>query len=64
MGLFSDYKNLPQVGPVRSARDQFFQLILPWEMLYLVFIGHIGYCRFNKNENRTDFSIPGSFWQI
>ena len=38
MGLFSDYKNLPQVGPVRSARDQFFQLILPWEMLYV----HIG----------------------
>ena len=38
MGLFSDYKSLPQVGPVRSARDQFFQLILPWEMLYV----HIG----------------------
>ncbi|MEG1407464.1 MAG: DUF3048 domain-containing protein, partial [Ruthenibacterium sp.] len=24
MGLFPDYAKMPQVGPVRSARDQFF----------------------------------------
>ncbi|MEG2672895.1 MAG: DUF3048 domain-containing protein [Ruthenibacterium sp.] len=38
MGLFPDYAKMPQVGPVRSARDQFFQLILPYQPLYV----HIG----------------------
>ncbi len=36
--LFKDYHTLPQVCPVRSARDQFFQLILPWQPIYV----HIG----------------------
>lgn len=27
--LFTDYRDLPEICPVRSARDQFFQLILP-----------------------------------
>ena len=36
--LYSDYRNLPEICPVRSARDQFFQLILPLQPLYV----HIG----------------------
>ncbi|MEG1477696.1 MAG: DUF3048 domain-containing protein, partial [Oscillospiraceae bacterium] len=38
MALFEDYKNLPDVGPVRSARDQFFRLVMPYWPLYV----HVG----------------------
>lgn len=35
MPIFQDYSAIGEVGPVRSGRDQFFQLILPWQMLYV-----------------------------
>ncbi len=35
MALFSDYTETPQIGPIRSARDQFFQLILPFQAFYI-----------------------------
>ena len=35
MPLFNDYKDIEELGPVRSGRDQFFQLILPWQALYI-----------------------------
>lgn len=38
MGLFGNYEVLGDVGPVRSARDQFFRLIMPFQPLYV----HIG----------------------
>lgn len=38
IALFSDYKNLPVVGPVRSARDQFVQMMFPSSCLYV----HVG----------------------
>lgn len=38
MALFENYKTLDDVGPVRSARDQFLQLIMPYQPLYC----HIG----------------------
>ena len=38
MGLFGNYEALDSVGPVRSARDQFFRLIMPFQPLYV----HIG----------------------
>ena len=38
MGLFENYETLGDVGPVRSARDQFFRLIMPFQPLYV----HIG----------------------
>ncbi|WP_394965976.1 DUF3048 domain-containing protein, partial [Candidatus Allofournierella excrementigallinarum] len=31
MALFTDYNNIPDIGPIRSARDQFFRLVLPWQ---------------------------------
>lgn len=36
--LYTDYRDLPEICPVRSARDQFFQLILPLQPIYV----HIG----------------------
>lgn len=38
MAVYSDYHTMPTVGPIRSARDQFFRLILPFQPLYV----HIG----------------------
>lgn len=38
MALFSDMTKIPKIGPIRSARDQFFQIILPFQPLYV----HIG----------------------
>ena len=35
MPLFVDYKDIGEIGPVRSGRDQFFRLILPWQALYV-----------------------------
>lgn len=35
MFLFEDYTTMPKVGPIRSARDQFFQLLLPSWPLYI-----------------------------
>ena len=35
MPVYTDYKTIGEVGPVRSGRDQFFQLILPWQALYI-----------------------------
>ena len=35
MALFNDYNDIEEIGPVRSGRDQFFQLLLPWQGLYV-----------------------------
>lgn len=32
--LYSDVDAIPEVGPLRSGRDQFLQLIMPWQALY------------------------------
>ena len=35
MPVFTDYQDIGEIGPVRSGRDQFFRLILPWQALYI-----------------------------
>ncbi len=35
MALYQDYATMPKVGSIRSARDQFFQLILPYWAFYI-----------------------------
>ena len=32
--VFSDADGIPEVGPIRSGRDQFLQLLMPWQALY------------------------------
>lgn len=32
--VFSDADSIPEVGPIRSGRDQFLQLLMPWQALY------------------------------
>ena len=51
MALFTDYNNIPDIGPVRSARDQFFRLVLPWQPLYV----HIG-----QSLSLIHISLPGA----
>ena len=51
MALYPNVENLPeQIGPVRSARHQIFQLILPWQALYV----HIGESTV-QSEYRTNY---------
>ena len=35
MAMYNDYQDIGEIGPVSSGRDQFFQLILPWQALYI-----------------------------
>ena len=35
MPVFNDYHDIDEIGPIRSGRDQFFRLILPWQALYI-----------------------------
>ena len=32
--VFHDVNDIPEVGPIRSGRDQFLQLLMPWQTLY------------------------------
>ena len=32
--VFSDVDAIPELGPIRSGRDQFLQLLMPWRALY------------------------------
>ena len=61
MALFTNYNNIPDIGPVRSARDQFFRLVLPWQPLYV----HIGQSVVQKeyitNYNYDEWNLEGNF---
>ncbi len=35
MAIFEDYEDIPEVGGLRSARDQFFQLLIPFRGFYV-----------------------------
>ena len=32
--VFSDVNEIPEIGPLRSGRDQFLQLLMPWQAVY------------------------------
>lgn len=32
--VYADAAQIPEVGPIRSGRDQFLQLLMPWQALY------------------------------
>lgn len=61
MALFTDYNQIPDIGPIRSARDQFFRLVLPWQPLYV----HIGQSVVQKeyitNYNYDEWNLEGNF---
>lgn len=45
MAVYSDYRSLPQVGPVRSARDVFIQMAVPTDAI----LSHIGSSVYGSN---------------
>lgn len=45
LAVYSDYRSIPQVGPVRSARDQFVQLALPQNAI----LAHVGSSVYGNN---------------
>lgn len=61
MALFNDYNEIPTIGPIRSARDQFFRLVLPWQPLYV----HIGQSVVQKeyidNYQYDEWNIEGNY---
>lgn len=61
MAVYSDYASMPQTGPVRSARDQHVQMMLPLGALYL----HVGGSSYAKDllsqYHYTDKSLDGYF---
>lgn len=62
MAIYPDYTKIPRVGPVRSARDQFFQLILPFHMMYV----HVGESvvqgEYRVNYDYDEFNLDGDHW--
>ena len=59
--LYENHETMPTVGPVRSARDQFFRLIMPYQPVY----AHVGGSAINetfmKDANFMEFDINGSY---
>ena len=60
--LFDDVNDIPEIGPVRSGRDQFLQLLIPWQAVYY-HIGESVFCtRFIKDWEYWDYNIGGKSW--
>ena len=57
--LFDDVADIPELGPIRSGRDQFLQLIMPWQALYY-HDGESVFCtRVIKDWEYWDLNIGG-----
>lgn len=59
MALYDDYKTIPRVGPVRSARDQFFQLLVPTQGFYVHIGESVVQTEYKSKENYEEFDING-----
>lgn len=57
--VFSDADSIPEVGPIRSGRDQFLQLLMPWKALYY-HDGESSFCtKFISVYNYSGLNIGG-----
>jgi hypothetical protein len=60
--LFDDIDDIPEIGPIRSGRDQFLQLLIPWQALYY-HDGESVFCtRFINDWEYWDYNIGGKTW--
>ncbi len=68
MAMYEDYHTIPTVGPIRSARDQFFRLILPFQPLYVhigesvvqkQYVADYDYSKWNYDANKSS----NMFWR-
>lgn len=62
MAIYPNYETIPRVGPVRSARDQFFQLILPFHMMYVHVGESIVQGEYRVNYDYDDFNLDADVW--
>ena len=61
MAVFEDYTTLPDVGPVRSGRDQFLRWAMPWQALY-VHIGRSGITQtYIDTFEYNDYDVDGNY---
>ena len=59
MALDENYETMPRVGPVRSARHQFFQLILPFHPMYVHVGESVVQTEYKNNYDYSDFDLNG-----
>jgi hypothetical protein len=60
--LFDDISDIPEIGPIRSGRDQFLQMLIPWQALYY-HDGESVFCtRFINDWEYWDYNIGGKTW--
>ena len=59
MALYENYETMPRVGPVRSARHQFFQLILPFHPMYVHVGESVVQTEYKNNYDYSDFDLNG-----
>lgn len=57
--LYDDVSAIPEVGPIRSGRDQFLQLLMPWQGLFYHDGESIFCTQFIKNYQYWDYNIGG-----
>lgn len=57
--LYDDVGAIPEVGPIRSGRDQFLQLLMPWKGLFYHDGESIFCTQFIKNYQYWDYNIGG-----
>ena len=57
--LYSNVDAIPEVGPIRSGRDQFLQLLMPWQGLYYHDGESIFCTQYIKQWNYWDLNIGG-----
>lgn len=61
MALFTDYNKIPDIGPIRSARDQFFRLVLPWQPLYVHIGESVKQAEYINNYNYDEWNLEGKY---
>ncbi len=59
MAIYDDYEKIPRVGPVRSARDQFFQLLVPTQGFYVHIGESVVQTEYKEKENYDALDING-----
>lgn len=59
MALFNDYNKIPDIGPIRSARDQFFRLVLPFQPLYVHIGESVVQAQYIKDYDYQEWNLDG-----
>lgn len=64
MPIYEDYTKIPQIGSVRSARDQFFQLLLPFKGFYVHDGQSVPMVQFFKDWEYEEFDLAAAKYGV